>query len=177
MKKRLLLSSLAAMTTTLAAANLVVDRGIVQAHTEVFGDSHIDPATRGIVSHLKMKDTVESIEGSVDVSVLKLKSDNHSRDEHMVKALESEKYPISTYTFKHIAKHGNRYEIDGILYFHGVKRPLRIDADIVDKGDRVVFRGKSALRLSAFRIKPIKLLFLEVRDKIDLNIDVTFDKK
>jgi len=175
MKKTLILSLITA--SSLFAGNLVVTQGIVKAHTEVFGDSTINPSTRSITSHLHMAKTVESIRGSVDVSVLKLKSDNETRDEHMVEALESHTYPVAQYTFKNVSKTSSGYVIDGILKFHNVKKPLRIDAQISTQGNRIEIRGKGSFTLSDYHIKPIRLFLLTVRDRIDLNIDVTLKKQ
>ncbi|BAF72027.1 YceI family protein [Sulfurovum sp. NBC37-1] len=175
MKKTLLLSLLAA--SSLMASSLIVTNGSVKAHTEVFGDSTIDPVTKSITSHLSMGNSVESIKGSVDVSVRKLKSDNETRDEHMVEAIASDKYPLATYTFKSVTKTGNQYKIDGILNFHGVQKPLSIKADIAEKPGSVALKGKASFKMSDYGVKPPKLLLLTVRDRIDLSVNVTFKKK
>ena len=115
MKKMILLSVLTA--SSLMAAKLTVAQGTVQAHTEVFGDSMINPGTSSITSHLTMEKDIESIKGSVDIGIAKLKSDNADRDEHMFQALESTKYPAATFTFKKIAKTSKGYIISGIWIF------------------------------------------------------------
>ena len=175
--KKIILLSLITLSTSLMAKKLVVNHGIVKAHTEVFGDSSIDPATTGIVSHLTMGQKITSIKGSVDVSMLKLKSDNSKRDKHMAEALESKSYPLSTYTFNSVIRSSHGYFVDGTLNFHGVKKPLQIYANIRQKGKEVIFHSKSSILLSDYKIKPIKLLFLTVRNKVDLTIDVTFKKQ
>jgi len=175
MKKMILLSLFTA--TTLMAGKLTVSQGTVQAHTEVFGDSSINPATTGITSHLKMNKTIESLSGSVDVSINTLRSDNSSRDEHMDKALESKKYPVAHYRFKKVSKTTSGYKIDGVLSFHGVQKPLQLDASITDKGQSIVIKGKGHFSLSSYNVKPIKLLLLTVRDRIDLKINVNLRKQ
>ena len=174
--KKLLVIGLLGMEMLCASA-LVTSNAVVKAHTEVFGDSTIDPETRSVTSHLRMPGGVESITGSVDVNILKLKSDNEKRDEHMVGALESKKYPVATYTFKKVAKQNNGYVIDGILDFHGVKKPLSLRADIKENGNNVHIKAKGHIKLSEYKVKPIKMFFLEVRDRIDLKVDATFKKQ
>ena len=171
MKKTVLVSLLS--LSTLFANTLVVKTGIVKAHTEVFGDSHIEPSTRAITSHLKMDQNIASISGVVDISVKKLKSDNADRDEHMVKALQSDTYPLAHYTFTKVTDKG----IDGVLEFHGVKHPLHINGTVKDNGKTVTIKGKSHISLADYKAKPIKLFLLTVRDRIDLNIDVTLNKQ
>ncbi len=175
MKKSLLFSLLAA--SSLMASSLVITNASVKAHTEVFGDSTIDPVTTSLTSRLSMKKGIESIKGTVDVSIRLLKSDNADRDENMIEAIESNKYPLATYTFKEVKKGSNGYNISGILDFHGVKKPLSITADIVDKGGKVSFKGKGSFNMSSFAVKPPTLLMLTVRDRVDLTITAEFKKR
>jgi len=175
MKKTLLFTLL--FITTAFGKTLQVENGVVKAHTEVFGDSTIDPETHFLVSNLTIADDVTSIRGSIDASILKLKSDNEDRDEHMVKALESLKYPMARYEIKEILKKSRGYTINGVMEFHGVKRPLSFDSDILRHGNKVEIMAKSAIRLSDYKVKPIKLLFLTVRDRVDLNIHVVLKER
>ena len=175
MKKSILFSLLTA--SYLMASNLAITKANILAHTEVFGDSTIDPSTTSLTSRLTMGDTIESIRGTVDVSIRLLKSDNEDRDEHMVEAIESDKYPIATYTFKSVKKGTKGYDIDGTLNFHGVKKPLKIQADITQKGKELTFKGEASFKMSNFAVEPPKLLLLTVRDRVDLTIDVKFKKK
>ena len=163
--------------SSLMAGKLVVVQGTVQAHTEVFGDSTINPETHSITSHLSMNKGVGSLKGSVDIGVSKLKSDNTDRDEHMFKVLESSKYPSAKFTFKKIGKTTKGYAISGILNFHGVKKPLTVYADIKEDKKHLSIQGKASFLLSNYNIKPIKMLFLTVRDKIDLKISIQFKKR
>lgn len=176
MKKTILLTTLF-LTSSLMAGKLTVIKGNIQAHTEVFGDSTINPATNNIISHLKMGKSITSIEGYVQVGISKLKSDNSDRDEHMFKVLEVTKYPNSKYTFTKVTKNKNGYIINGILNFHGVAKPLTVKADIYENKKSITIKGSSSFLLSKYKIKPIKLLFLTVRDKIDLAINITFKKR
>lgn len=176
MKKAFLLVIIAT-TTYLTAGNLVVTNGQVKAHTEVFGDSSINPSTTGLNSHLTMGKNIESIRGSIDISMSILKSDNKDRDEHMLEAIEDVKYPVAKYTFKDVVKSDNGYIVNGILDFHGVKKPLVIQAQIMKSNKKVNFKGTSSFLMSSYDVKPPKMLFLTVRDEIDLDIDVKFETR
>ncbi|MBU1641778.1 YceI family protein [bacterium] len=175
MKASLLLPLFAA--SWLMAADLVVTQGTVKAHTEVFGDSAIDPVTTELTSHLKMDKGIDSISGSIDAYVNALKSDNKDRDEHMVETLESAKYPVATYTFDEVVKTDKGYTINGNLNFHGVTKPLACAAQFSEKDNNVVLTGNSSFLMSDFKVVPPKLLFLTVRDQIDLDINITFEKQ
>jgi polyisoprenoid-binding protein YceI len=174
MKKTLLLLLLTA--SSLLAGKLTVTQGIVHAHTEVFGDSSIDPKTTSITSHLTMSKGIESLKGSVVIGMTKLKSEKEGRDKNMFEALEIAKYTTSTFTFKKVEKTSKGYAISGILDFHGVKKPLTIYSDIKNDKKSLTIQGKASFLLSAYNIKPISMFFLTVRDQIDLKINVSFKK-
>jgi polyisoprenoid-binding protein YceI len=175
MKFSLLLSLLS--VSWLMAGNLVVSKGSVNAHTEVFGDSTINPSTENLTSHLTMNKSIETIKGTINISVQALKSDNAKRDEHMAEAIESTKYPLATYTFKNVTKDASGYKVDGILDFHGVKKPLTLQANITQKDDKVNFTGKTSFLMSSYGIKPPTMFFLTVRDQVDIDVDVLFTKQ
>ena len=160
--------------TWLTAGNLVVTKGEVKAHTEVFGDSSIDPLTTRLYSHLTIKNNIESIRGSIDISMRTLKSDNKDRDEHMIGAIEVDKFPLAKYTFKDVQKSENGYIIKGMLNFHGIQKPLSIQAHISKKNNELNIKGTSSFLMSDYHVKPPKMLFLTVRDQVDLVIDVKF---
>jgi len=175
MKKALLLSLL--VSSYLIAGNLVVTHGTVKAHTEVFGDSQINPTTTKLTSHLSMSGDPTTLTGSIDVSMKGLKSDNEDRDEHMSEAINSGQFPNATYTISSVTKSGGGYKLDGKLSFHGTTKPLTLHADISKSGDKVSFKGNGTFAMSSFGVTPPKLLLLTVRDRIDLTIDVNFNNQ
>lgn len=175
MKTSLLFLLLA--SSWLMAGNLMITQSDVQAHTEVLGDSTINPKTTNLTSHLTMEKNIESIRGTIDISMLDLKSDNADRDEHMTKAIESAKYTLATYTFKEVKKSAKGYTVNGILDFHGVEKPLTIQAEIHNIKGVITFKGASSFLMSSYNVTPPKMFFLTVRDQIDLTIDVKFKKR
>lgn len=159
------------------AGHLTVTQATVQAHTEVFGDSTINPQTTHLTSHLKMGKNIESISGTINISMKSLKSDNATRDEHMMKAIESSKYSLATYTFREVKKTASGYTVNGILNFHGVKKPLTIKAKIDKTKNGLDFKGVSHFLMSSYGVTPPKMFFLTVRDQIDLKINVMFKNR
>jgi len=175
MKRSLFLFLFAA--SWLMAAELVITQGSIKAHTEVFGDSTIDPMTTALSSHLKMSDGVESISGSINASMRALQSDNDDRDEHMAEAIASEKFPLATYTFTDVVKTEEGYTINGNLNFHGVTKPLSVAAQFLERDNMLKLTGTAYFAMSEYDVEPPTMLFLTVRDQIDLKIDITFEKQ
>lgn len=174
---RNLLIFMLALAPWLGAAELSVTQGSVTAHTEVFGDSTIDPSTTAVTAQLSMGDTPESITGTVTVAVTGLASDNTDRDEHMHEAIASKSFPEATYTFTSVTANDQGYAIEGTMTLHGVSKPVTLQATLTDSGDTLAMKGSGTILMSDFGIEPPTLLFLTVRDQVDLAFDVTFAKQ
>jgi len=158
------------------ANSLTFQSGKVMVHTSVFGDSTINPASSVITSHLTIDgNDITTIKGSIDVSLVDLKSDNADRDEHMYEAIDTKKYIKTTYTINSISPNtAGKYNIYGTLNLHGVTKKVDLLAYITNKGKEVTIKGKTAFKMSAFGITPPKLLFLTVRDLLELKINTTY---
>ena len=94
MKKVFLVMVLA---SSMWAGALSFESGSVKAHTEVFGDSTIDPVTKKIISGLTMGNEIKSLDGSVSASMIDLVSDNKDRDKHMRETLETETFGVAVF--------------------------------------------------------------------------------
>ncbi|MDD2838315.1 MAG: YceI family protein [Sulfuricurvum sp.] len=161
----------------LFAGPLGFESGSIKAHTEVFGDSTIDPMAKKATSHLSMDAAATTLKGSVEVSMSDLFSDNKKRDEHMQEALESSVFPKAVFDIKEVvAKGGDAYTLKGTMNLHGVAKPISFEGTIIEEGEKVHLKASSALKMSDFGIKPIKLMFLTVRDQVDLNVDMTLKR-
>ena len=165
-----------ALTLWLPAEELLFSHGTVTAHTEILGDSEINPSTDTIVSNLKMDSDFTSIRGNIEVSVIALQSPNKKRDMDMVETMESHKYPIATYTFTSVTKENNAYLIQGELNLHGVTKAVTINAKFDELNNSIKLTGNTTILMTDFDIEPPTLFFFSVRDQVDLSIDVVFDR-
>jgi len=163
-------------TATLFSANLTFSSGSVEAKTSILGDSNINPSSSNIVSHLTMdKGEVTTLKGSVDVSLVALKSDNEDRDEHMHETINVEKYTKTTYTINSVEKNtAGSYNIIGTLKLHGVTKDVNMLGEVSENGDTVSIKAQTAFNMSDFGIEPPSMLFLTVRDQLDMTIDTTY---
>jgi len=166
-------------TALLFSENLTFKSGSVMAHTSMLADSNINPASSNITSHLTMKKgEVTTLKGSVDISLVDLKSDNEERDEHMHETIEIKKYTETSYTIKLVEKNtAGTYNITGTLSLHGVTKPLNMVGEVTQNGDEVSINAKTSFKMSDFGIEPPTLLFLTVRDLLEMTIDTTYTLK
>jgi len=161
-----------ALTTSIYAANLSFESGTIKAHTEVVVDSTIDPLFKKATSHLTMDSGVTSLRGPIEVSMHDFFSDNKERDEHMNEALESSLFPKAVFEIKEVVAKGSAYTLKGNLTLHGVTKPLSFEGMISEDGNHVHIKATSTLKMTDYGIKPIKLMFMTVRDQVDLSVDV-----
>lgn len=161
---------------SLNATSLKLENGLIKAHTEVFGDSTIDPETKVIYADLKMDDSIESIIGEFEISPLNLISDNKDRDEHMYKVLNIDVSPTINFNLKSILKKDDKYELKGVLILNNVKKQIVSLASINEENGTLQFQGDFSIKLTDFNLEPPTMLFLTVRDQIDINYNFNFKK-
>ena len=173
--KRLLVYFMVAVS--LFGFDLRFVKGEIKAHTSVFGDSHIDPKSSYLKSFLTIKDgDLNSIRGVIKMPVKSLKSDNAKRDEHMYDMFEVDKFPMAVVKITDIKKDSNKTLIFTKIKLHGVERDVAFKGEIDKKDNLVHIKAKGAIKVSSFGMKPPRLLFLTVRDRVDLNIDTYFEE-
>ena len=156
------------------AQNLSFQQGSVMAHTEVFGESNINPKTTFLHSKLTMDSGVESIKGDLVLDLASLKSDNEKRDEHMYETLKVKAHPSTSFKIQAITKEADGYHIAGMLTLNQKPQEINTKADISEKDGLISLKGDFQIKLTDFGLEPPTMLFLTVRDLIDIHYDVTF---
>lgn len=166
-----------ALTASVFAGSLSFESGTIKAHTEVFGDSTIDPMVKKATSHLFIETNPTTIKGSIEIAMSELFSDTKKRDEHMHEAVESDIFPKAVFEVKEVvAKGGDVYVLKGMMTLHGVTKPLSFEGSITEDAAKVHIKVTSSLKMTDFGIKPIKLMFLTVRDQVDLSVDISLKR-
>jgi len=165
------------LSASVFAGSLSFESGSIKAHTEVFGDSSIDPVFKKATSKLSMDDSAVSLRGSVEVSVNDFISDNKKRDANMHETMESDKFPKASFEIKEVvAKAGDNVLLKGVMSMHGVTRAMSFEGSVSEEASKVRLKAKSTMKMSDFGITPPKMVFLTVRDQVDLNVDVVLKR-
>ncbi|MBD3798949.1 YceI family protein [Sulfuricurvum sp.] len=165
------------LVSSVFAGNLSFESGSIRAHTEVFGDSSIDPVFKKAISHLSMGDSITSLKGTMEVSIADFISDNAKRDSNMRETMESDKFPKASFEIKEVlVKGGNNVTLKGVMSIHGVSKPFSFEGSVSEEGSKVQIRVKSSMKMSDYGITPPKMVFLTVRDQVDLNVDVVLKR-
>lgn len=161
----------------LFAINLELKSGYVAAHTEMMMDSTIDPVNNYLKAELTIENNdITTIKGKFWVETILFTSDKSDRDKSMYKEIEADKFAFATYTISSIVKteQENGYVINGTLDFHGQKRELSADAKITTIEGSLVIEATSMILMSDYGIEMPCMMFMCVRDQVDLLIKATF---
>ena len=117
---------------------------------------------------------------NVKIPVTSFNSGHSSRDSHILEVLEALKYPFVEFVSDSIHSKNQSYNIFGQLTFHGVKRPIEFTAGpLIGKGDEkkgIRIKGGFEIKLTDFKIKLPKLLFMKVEDLLRININVVLSE-
>jgi polyisoprenoid-binding protein YceI len=168
-----LLISVALLSALTYGENLKFQSGYIKAHTSVFGDSTIDPTFRSATSKLTMGKTIDTLKGTIEVSMKNFVSDNKDRDNHMQEALDSSSFPKASYNISSVAANGgDKYTLNGTLSLHGVSKPLSFDSTIINDNKTVHIKAKSKINMTDYGIKQPKMVLLTVRNQVDLTVDM-----
>ena len=158
------------------ANNLIVQNAQIKAHTEVFGDSEINPSTKNVKADLTMETSIESIKGKIYFETLTLISDKKSRDEHMYELLQIEKFKTISFDIKNITKNETDYEIKGALTLNGVTKNIKAKIIINQQNNQISLNGGFSFNLTDFNLEPPKMMFLTVRNQIDITYNISLNE-
>lgn len=159
------------------ANNLVLQNGEIEAHTEVFGDNEINPKTQNIDSSLNYENSIESIRGKINILSSSLKSKKEDRDKNMYELLNSSIYPNITFNITDIKKDKNKqFQIKGNLTLNAVTKEIISLVTIEESENIFSINGTFFIKLTQFNMKPPKMFFLTVRDKIDIKYNLIYKK-
>lgn len=167
-------------TLPLLAANLTLQEGFVAAHTEMVMDKTIDPLNNRLRTDLNMdSDDISSLKGTISVETGFFSSDNSDRDKNMYETLKVSVFPHATYTISAVSKGEgkNAYTLSGVLDFHGQTKELDFDSEITLENNTLTISATSMILMSDFGVEIPCLMFMCVRDQIDLFAKAVLEKQ
>ncbi|WP_428738461.1 YceI family protein [Sulfurimonas sp.] len=174
MAKRLMF--LMVLPLVLFGGNLTLKDGTIKAHTEVFGDSEIEPAVTKITANLSMdENNLESISGDISFNIIDFISSSSGRDEHMQEMFEMEKYPAISLSIVKIVKEKDNYVIYGTMHVHGISNSLQIPVTIAENNQTISMHSDFQVKVTDYGMEPPSLLFMDVRNEVDINATLNFN--
>jgi polyisoprenoid-binding protein YceI len=161
----------------LFAGQLQLIDGSIKAHTSVFGEPNIDPMTKKINTNLTMENDIESINGEITINPMSLVSDNADRDANMYETLGAKDFTTISFKVLNISKSETGYIIGGVLNLHGVIKGIEAKGEISDMGNNIInLKSKFTIKMSDYGIEPPTMLFLTVRDEVDIDVNLKLQR-
>ena len=158
------------------ASSLNIKKGEIIAHTEVFGDSQINPSTKEINTFLTIQKEVESIRGKIYFDTITLISQKRDRDSNMYELLNFQKYKTISFDISSIVKNENGYYINGDLTLNGITKNITTNGEIINNKDAILLKGGFSFNLTDFNLEPPTMFFLTVRNQIDISYNIQLKK-
>jgi polyisoprenoid-binding protein YceI len=155
-----------------SASSLSVSNGSIQAHTEVFGDSEINPTTKEVKGELSIGDAITSLKGKIYFDTLSLISSKKDRDLNMYELLNATKYKTISFNINHVLQEEDKYLINGTLTLNGIENKISTTSMIIEENGALKLDGGFSILLSEYGMKPPTMFFLTVRDQIDITYNL-----
>ena len=116
-------------------------------------------------------DTLSSrVEVSADVK--SFDSGNPNRDDHAMEAIKAYRHPKVAFASDSVRKHGDAYRVFGRLTFAGKTRPVDFEVTDTREGGKVRIAGGFSVKLTDFGVDRPSLLFIPVKDRLDIRFDL-----
>jgi polyisoprenoid-binding protein YceI len=101
------------------------------------------------------------------------------REHFNEKYLETERYPVSTFSGKLQGYTPSGPAIQqvtakGKLTIHGVVRPVEIPGQIEKQGDKLVMKSVFTVRLADYNVQIPKLMWQNIAEQVEVTIQVTY---
>lgn len=112
---------------------------------------------------------------AVVVKVSSFDSGNANRDSHAIESMEGIKYPNVSFASQEIAPNGNGgLTIKGNLTFHGVSKPMVIQATSKTANGKMTVDGGFDFKLTDFKVERPSLMMVPVEDEVKMKFMVVF---
>jgi polyisoprenoid-binding protein YceI len=112
---------------------------------------------------------------AISVKVASFDSDNNNRDSHAMEVLEGLKYPNVTFVSSDVkAGENGALVAKGTLTFHGVAKPVTLQAKRKEAGGKLTLTGEFPVNMSDHAIERPSLMGIKTEDGMVLTFNVVF---
>lgn len=173
----LAVSILLAFTAPTAKRKLMVDKSL---STVTYAAKHplhrwegVSHEVNGVVIYNDDTKQPESV--AISIKVASFNSDNNNRDSHAIEVLEGIKYPNVTFVSSDIkAAENGTLTAKGTLTFHGVAKPVTLQATRKDAGGKMNLTGEFPVSMTDYSIERPSLMGLKTENEMTLRFNVVF---
>lgn len=136
-----------------------------------------DGVSHDVQSVLVYNDATNRIEAvAVAAKIISFDSQNANRDSHTIEILEGIKYPRVTFSSSRIDQTDDKLTIRGNLTFHGITKPIVIEAVRADKGNLLVATGAFPVKMSDYNVERPSLMMVPTEESFTLKFSLAYNK-
>lgn len=134
--------------------------------------------SRQIRSVAVYNDATDRLEAAaVSVPVASFDTKNANRDSHAIEILDGIRYPTVTFSSSRITQTGEKLSISGNLTFHGVTKPVAMEAERKDGKDRLTVSGRFSVKMADFGIERPSLMMVPTDETFQVVFTLIYLKK
>ncbi|MEZ0322106.1 MAG: YceI family protein [Thermus sp.] len=113
----------------------------------------------------------ENASGKVCLDQKAWDSGNAERDKKALEILRAKEHPEACFYPKTARWEGGGFVVEGELALAGLTRPVRIEGELRETPSGYRFQGRFTTRFSTWNLERPRLLFLEVRDEVEVFLE------
>lgn len=132
--------------------------------------------SRDVAGAVLYNDETSQIETvAVSIKVASFDSGNSNRDSHALEVLDGLKHPTVTFVSSEVKPGPNgTLTAAGTLTFHGVSKPMTLQATRKDAGGRMTITGEFPVSLTAHQVERPSFLGMKTEDNMLLQFTAVF---
>jgi polyisoprenoid-binding protein YceI len=135
-----------------------------------------DASTKEFKAIIAFNDNEGKVEAAaVVIPVKSFDSGNSNRDSHALEELEVLKFPNVSFSCSNLAYNGKEVVMEGKLNFHGIEKPITINAHQELTKKLLSVSGKFEINMTEFGVKPPGLMGMTTKEEIRLDFMFSFD--
>lgn len=143
-----------------------------------YSAKHVLHAWEGVNDNIK---GVIIYDGSVSTIAIAAKvvdfdSGNSGRDSHSLEVLEALKFPNIKFYSDKVNSEGNAIIFEGVIEFHGEKKPIKVLASVQESDENIKIDGKFQIIPTEFSVTLPSFMLIEMEDYLNISFSLQFDK-
>lgn len=164
-------------TNPMAKRKIMADKGSSSITYSMKHPMHEwDAVNKDVTCAAMYDDDTQKFESvAVVAKIASFDSQNANRDSHAIEVLDGIKYPNVTFSSQDIQTGANgALTIKGNLVFHGVSKPVTVQATQKQANGKTVVDGAFTLKITDFKIERPSLMMVPVEDELRMKFSIAF---
>lgn len=134
----------------------------------------VEATSKDFLCEIEVAETKEIKSARVVADVMSFDSGNSNRDSHAMEIIDAFAHPDVSFASDEIAANGDALTISGKLTFHGVTKPIAIEATRRAQNGKTIIEGKMTVKLADYGVERPKLALIPTDEFLYISFVVVF---